>query len=144
MNVSWGDVNNVQDAGEYPFRDGMITVTFAEVAIWKAKPDAQFQLMRKHPIKDRIGYVLGAQFEQAHSVMSDGLLLYESSSGDAWFLTRDLASNAPTVMHKPNRQSGGQVSYSTIDKFLREGASGPEHQALKHLMETLAGATANG
>jgi hypothetical protein len=35
MNVSWSDLNNVQEAGDYPFRDGTITVTFAEVAIWK-------------------------------------------------------------------------------------------------------------
>jgi hypothetical protein len=35
MNVSWNDLNNVQEAGDYPFRDGTITVTFAEVAIWK-------------------------------------------------------------------------------------------------------------
>jgi hypothetical protein len=59
MNVSWSDLNNVQEAGEYPFRDGTITVTFAEVAAWKEKPDAQFQLMRKNPIRDQTRYVLG-------------------------------------------------------------------------------------
>jgi hypothetical protein len=32
MNVSWSDLNNVDQAGEYPFRDGTITVTFAEIA----------------------------------------------------------------------------------------------------------------
>ena len=141
MNVSWNDLNNVQQAGEYPFRDGTITVTFAEVAIWKTTPDAQFQLMRKHPIQDRISYVLGAQLGQ-DPVMTDGLLLYESSNGDSWFLTRDPVSSAPLVMHRPNRQSGGQVSFIEIDKFLREGANGPEHQALKHFMETLIGGKA--
>jgi hypothetical protein len=35
MNVSWSDLNNVQQAGDYSFRDGTITVTFAEVAIWR-------------------------------------------------------------------------------------------------------------
>jgi hypothetical protein len=59
MNVSWIDLNNVQEAGEYPFRDGTITVTFAEVAAWKEKPDAQFKLMRKNPIRDQTRYVLG-------------------------------------------------------------------------------------
>jgi hypothetical protein len=51
MNVSWSDLNNVDQAGEYPFRDGTITVTFAEIAVWKKEPDAQFQLMRKNRIQ---------------------------------------------------------------------------------------------
>jgi hypothetical protein len=51
MNVFWSDLNNVQEGGDYSFRDGTITVTFAEVAIWKNNPNAQFQLMRKHPIQ---------------------------------------------------------------------------------------------
>jgi len=29
MNISWSDLNNVQEAGDYSFRDGTITVTFA-------------------------------------------------------------------------------------------------------------------
>jgi hypothetical protein len=59
MNVSWSDLNNVDQAGEYPFRDGTITVTLAEIAVWKKEPDAQFQLMRKNPIQGQISYVLG-------------------------------------------------------------------------------------
>jgi hypothetical protein len=35
------------------------------------------------------------------------------------------------------RQVGGQTSYSDIGKFLRDGASGPEHQALLKLIGTL-------
>jgi hypothetical protein len=64
MNVSWGDVNNVQEAGDYPFRDGTIAITFAELLIWKAKPDSHFQLMRKHPIQDVPRYVLGHEIEE--------------------------------------------------------------------------------
>jgi hypothetical protein len=59
MNISWSDLNNVDQPGEYPLRDGTITVSFAEIAIWKKEPGAQFQLMRKNPIKDQINYVLG-------------------------------------------------------------------------------------
>jgi hypothetical protein len=59
MNISWSDLNNVDQPGEYPFRDGIITVSFAEIAIWKKEPGAKFQLMRKNPIKDQINYVLG-------------------------------------------------------------------------------------
>jgi hypothetical protein len=136
MNVSWSDLNNVQEAGDYPFRDGTITVTFAEVAIWKQKPGAQFRLMRKHPIRcGQISYVLGKQLEQ-DPILTDAQLLYKSRNGDSWCLTQDPTSGAPAVMHRPNPQSGGQVSYIEIDKFLREGANGPEHQALRRLMET--------
>jgi hypothetical protein len=135
MNISWSDLNNVQEAGDYPFRDGTITVTFAEVAIWKKNPGAQFQLMRKHPIQGAFRYALGKQIEE-NLAPADTELIYESSNGDTWCLTRDPLTGARAVLHRPNPQSGGQVSYIEIDKFLSEGANGPEHQALRRLTET--------
>jgi hypothetical protein len=138
MTVSWSDLNNVQQAGDYSFRDGTITVTFAEVAIWKNNPNAQFQLMRKHPIRGAPGYVLGRRVEG--ELASDiSSLIYQSSNGDIWSLTKDPATGASAVMHSPNPQSGGKVSYVEIEKFLSEGANGPEHQALRNLIETSAG-----
>jgi hypothetical protein len=134
MKVSWADLNHVQQPGDYPFRDGMITVTFAELAIWKKTPDAQFRLMRKHPIQSAFRYVLGGQIEQ-DSAAEDAELIYESSNGDSWCLTRDPVTGARSVMHRPNPRSGGQVSYIEIEKFLSEGANGPEHQALRRLMK---------
>jgi hypothetical protein len=99
MNISWSDLNNVQDAGDYPFRDGTISVTFAEVAIWKKNPDAQFRLMRKHPIQSAFKYVLGRQIEE--TLAADGAeFIYESSNGDSWCLTRDPATGAQAVMHR--------------------------------------------
>jgi hypothetical protein len=136
VNVSWSDLNNVQDAGEYPFRDGIISVIYAEILIWKQKPDTQFQLMRKHPIHGQIRYVLGRPVEERQPSPIDDELIYESSNGDSWFLSRNPASSARAVMHRPNLRSGGQVSYVAVDQFLREGANGPEHQALRRLMET--------
>ena len=62
-------------------------------------------------------------------------VLYESSNGDVWALTRDPASKMPVVKHQPNVNSGGR-SYTDIGKFLRNGASGPEHQALLKLIGT--------
>jgi hypothetical protein len=135
MNISWSDLNNVQEAGDYPFRDGMITVSFAEVAIWKKNPGAQFQLMRKHPIHGAFRYALGKQIEE-NLAPADTELIYESSNGDTWCLTRDPVTGARAVMHRPNPQSGGQESYIEVDKFLSEGANGPEHQALRRLTET--------
>jgi hypothetical protein len=64
MHVSLNDVGNVQEAGDYPFRDGTITVTFAEISIWKMKPDSQFRLMRKHPVQSVTRYVLGHEVEE--------------------------------------------------------------------------------
>ena len=136
MNVAWSDLENVQKPGDYSFRDGTITVTFAELAIWKNHPSAQFKLMRKHPTQSAPKYVLGKQVEEF--VPDNPLLIYESTNGDSWFLTRDPATGAAAVMHSPNQQSGGQASYSEIGKFLSDGASAPEHQALRHLIETSA------
>ncbi len=137
MNVSWNDLNNVRGAGDYPFRDGTITVTFAEIAIWKNNPDAKFELMRKHEVQGAYKYVLGRQIEE-QPVPTDSELIYESSNGNSWSLTRDPLTGARAVMHRPNPNSGGQVSYIEIEKFLSEGANGPEHQALRHLLETSA------
>ena len=135
MNLSWDDLNNVQEAGDYPFRDGTITVAFAEIAIWKKNPAAKFQLMRKYPIQGAFKYVLGKQIEE-QPAPSDSERIYESSNGDSWCLTRDPLTGARAVMHRPNPQSGGQASYIEIEKFLSEGATGPERQALRRLLET--------
>jgi hypothetical protein len=59
MKVAWSDLNNVKQAGRYPFRDGVITVLEIEIAIWRSNPNAIFNLMRKNPIRDQNEYVLG-------------------------------------------------------------------------------------
>jgi hypothetical protein len=59
MKIAWSDLNNVREAGRYPFRDGVITVLEIEIAIWRSNPNAIFNLMRKNPIRDQIEYVLG-------------------------------------------------------------------------------------
>lgn len=76
------------------------------------------------------------QGRRYYLVMSDRVL-YESSNGDVWFLARHPASNTPVVKHEPNISSGGRTSYIEIGKFLREGANGPEHQALLNLIGSL-------
>jgi hypothetical protein len=65
----------------------------------------------------------------------DDQVFYESSNGDVWCLTQDPASGRPAVMHQPNVRSGGKTSYIDVDEFLRESPDGPQHQALKNLME---------
>jgi hypothetical protein len=64
-------------------------------------------------------------------------VLYRSSNGDTWFLTRDPASKVPAVKHQPNVSSGGQTSYLDVGKFLQDCTNGPERQALLKLIGTL-------
>ena len=90
--------------------------------------------MRKHPIQGPPKYVLGEKIEKELAPETPSVI-YESSNGDSWSLTKDSATGTAAVMHAPNPQSGGQVSYIEIEKFLSEGANGPEHQALRRLME---------
>ena len=59
LRIGWSDLNNVQEVGQYPFRDGVITVLELEIAIWRKHPEALFTLMRKNPIRDRVEYFLG-------------------------------------------------------------------------------------
>jgi hypothetical protein len=126
--ISWTDINRAPEAGEFPFRDGTLTVTFAEVAIWKRNPTALFRLMRKHPIRSHPSYVLGEEVDQ-------GQPFYGSSNGDVWFLTLDAASGRRVVVHRPNAQSGGKVSLIPVETFLQERPDGPQHQALRQLIK---------
>jgi hypothetical protein len=134
MNISWIDLNNVEEPGDYPFRDGIITVSFAELAIWKKRPGAKFELMYKYPIKSTVNYVLGRRIEEGPTPIG-AELFYESSNGDSWSLAWDPITEARAVMHRPNVPSGGQISYVAINKFLDETSNGPEHQALRQLLE---------
>jgi hypothetical protein len=61
--------------------------------------------------------------------------LYESPSGDRWYLIRD-PSGALFVRHEANVASGGQVEHEDIAAFLGRGA-GPEQQELLRLIGTL-------
>jgi hypothetical protein len=57
--ISWADLDNVLEAGSYPFRDGVVTVLELEIAIWRSHPNALFRLMKKNPVRDQVEYVLG-------------------------------------------------------------------------------------
>ncbi len=50
--------------------------------------------------------------------------LYESSSGDRWYLICD-PSGAVFIRHEANAASGGQVEHEEVAAFLGRGA-GPE------------------
>jgi hypothetical protein len=59
LKVGWLDLNHVQEAGQYTFRDGMITVLELEIAVWRQHPKAVFALLRKNPVRQSVEYVLG-------------------------------------------------------------------------------------
>src|SRR5271169_6396045 len=81
MEISWRDLADVQEPGDYPFRDGTITITFAEIAIWRKHSDAQFQLMRKYPLQAQARYCLGRQLDKISANKSDDEPIYTSANG---------------------------------------------------------------
>jgi hypothetical protein len=137
--IAWTDLNNVREAGELPFRDGRITISFAEIAIWKTDPRAKFRLMRKYPIQTEPQYVLGEQVEDRGP--TDEKIFYTSSNGDWWSLIRDQTTGAVAIRHVANPSSGGNTTQIDIETFLSNGADGPEHQALGRLVEKTSNAT---
>ena len=44
--VTWQKVGRVTEPGRYMFRFGWLTVTDADLAIWRQYPDAQFTLVQ--------------------------------------------------------------------------------------------------
>ena len=69
-----------------------------------------------------------------------GKLFYESSNGDTWSLTLDPSTSVRSVIHRPTAPSGGKLSEVEIGNFLTKEANGPEHQALRSLLENRMGA----
>jgi hypothetical protein len=61
--------------------------------------------------------------------------LYESSSGERWYLIAD-PSGAVFIHHEANAASGGHVEHEDIVTFLGRG-DGPEQRELLRLIGTL-------
>jgi hypothetical protein len=61
--------------------------------------------------------------------------LYESATGDRWYLIRD-PSGALFIHHEANAAFGGHVEHEDIAAFLGRG-EGPEQQELLRLIGTL-------
>ena len=78
---------------------------------------------------------MSAHLEKDPSEPQGDRLIHESSNGDAWYLTQDLSTGTHLIKHVPNAQSGGHVSHIDVQSFLTAGANGPEHQALRTLLE---------
>jgi hypothetical protein len=64
--------------------------------------------------------------------------IYRSSNGDRWLLVCDSEGGQAFVRHEANLSAGGQVTDMEIEDFLARGGSGPEHTALRQIIETHA------
>jgi hypothetical protein len=60
--------------------------------------------------------------------------IYRSSNGDRWTLIRDISTGRLLVRHEANPSSGGRVTDTDVDAFLRVAGSGPEFAALRRLL----------
>lgn len=58
-----------------------------------------------------------------------------SSNGDRWFLETKDAAGKDHVLHRANRASGGHETRYEIERFLALHPQGPEHVALRMLLE---------
>ena len=61
--------------------------------------------------------------------------IYRSSSDDLWQLIRQASTGRILVRHTPNASSGGVMSEVSVEEFLAINGSGPEHGALRLLLE---------
>ena len=61
--------------------------------------------------------------------------IYRSSSGDRWRLVRTTEPTGALVRHIPDSPSGGRPSDITVAAFLSTGGVGPEHWALRRMLE---------
>jgi hypothetical protein len=61
--------------------------------------------------------------------------IYRSSNGDRWLLVTDIALGKRTVRHEANAASGGHVTETELAAFLGLHGSGPEHSALRDMLQ---------
>ena len=59
--------------------------------------------------------------------------IHVSSNGDRWRLGTE--AHRRFVRHEPNLASGGSVTDTDLDHFLSNAGAGPEHVALRRLLE---------
>jgi hypothetical protein len=58
--VSWSQVGRVTEPGRYMFKFGWVTITAAELAIWRQFPQAAFTLYRPSGAETEDDFRLGA------------------------------------------------------------------------------------
>jgi hypothetical protein len=61
--------------------------------------------------------------------------IYRSSNGDRWKLLRDTSTGRVVVRHEPNQASGGNVTDTDVEDFLKIEGPGPEFAALRRVLD---------
>jgi hypothetical protein len=72
MVIAWTDLNNVQEAGDYSFRDGRITISFAEIAVWKNNPRATLVASPGNGVDRAVESKAGRDTRQVEILHRDG------------------------------------------------------------------------
>ena len=62
--------------------------------------------------------------------------IYTSSDGDTWCLCRNESGHV-YVVYEPNEASGGKASVVGLGEFLSQASTGPQHEALLHMIGRL-------
>jgi hypothetical protein len=58
--LSWSDVDYTETPGEYPYLDGVAIIKDEDVAAWKRRPNAVFNVWRAPDVSSgKVRYVLG-------------------------------------------------------------------------------------
>lgn len=60
---------------------------------------------------------------------------YRSSNGDQWFLGTVVRTSESVVLHRGNQLSGSHETQSSISDFLDRKPAGPEHAALRAILD---------
>jgi len=85
-------------------------------------------------------------YGQAHSLdelnpveesyeQEDQIEFAASSNGDRWFLCGQSKREGAFVLHRANPASGGRETSRSVDAFLDLNSNGPEHEALRALLQ---------
>jgi hypothetical protein len=61
--------------------------------------------------------------------------IYRSSNGDRWRLVRDTGTGRAVVRHEANQASGGSITETDVEDFLKIDGSGPEFAALRRILD---------
>jgi hypothetical protein len=78
LRIGWSELNNVQEAGQYPFRDGVITVLDPEISTWREHPKALFALMERILFAKGVEYVLGTSEFRVKTSRTMGRVAYRN------------------------------------------------------------------
>lgn len=58
--LTWSDIDQAKKPGQYPFREGVVTIADRHIAIWEMYPEAVFRAVRGTLFSGGVFYALGS------------------------------------------------------------------------------------